>query len=383
MFSINAPDEISLPELTRIVSRRKRVILRNVIVAAAVSVPLVLLLPVKYKAESVILTPQPGQPSLASMAQLSGTGAAAVPGLSLLSGFALRNPADLYMGMLKSRTIADALIEQFRLKDVYGTQYLVNARKRLARNTTIDSGKDTLIHVVVEDSDPRRAAAIANAYMEELSKQNSRLAMTEASQRRLFYETQLSREKDALADAEIGLRNTQQTTGLILPGGQAEALIRSGAQLRAEILSRQAEVEAMRTYATDDNPRYQIVRRELSVLQGELAKIERGGKDGSSLELPTGQLPEATLKYMRKLRDVKYHETLYEILSKQYEAARLDEAKSAPLVQVVDRAVVPEKRSWPPRTILVLSTIFLVAISTGFWILIQHRRDPAQAGHAW
>ena len=373
------PDEISLGTLFQLLVARKRVILRNVIIAAAVVSPLVFFIPVKYRAETVILTPQPGQPSLNAMAQLAGTGSANIPGLSLLSGFALRNPADLYMGMLKSRTIADTLIQKFRLTEVYDVKYLINARKHLARNTTIESGKDTLIHVTVEDSDPRRAAAIANGYIEELSKQNSHLAMTEASQRRLFYEAQLSREKDALADAEVELRNTQQATGLVLPGGQAEAIIRSGAQLHAEILTREAELEAMKTYATENNPRFQTVRRELSVLQGELSRLEQGGPNARSLELPTGQLPEATLKYIRKLRDVKYHETLFEILAKQYEAARLDEAKSAPLVQVLDRAVVPEKRSWPPRTILVLSAVLLVAVASSLRILAKQRRELAGA----
>ena len=157
-----------------------------------------------------------------------------------------------------------------------------------------------------------------------------------------------------------------------MPTGQAEAIIRSGALLRAEILSRQAQVEAMKTFATEDNPRFQIVKHELAALESQLSKVEQGGKQAGVLDLSTGQLPEVTLKYVRKLRDVKYHEALFEILSKQYEAARLDEAKSAPLIQIVDRAIAPERRSWPPRTIFVLSAITFVAIITSFWVLVTN-----------
>ena len=372
-FISYGPDEISLAAVFHTIVRRKRIVLRNAIIAAAVAIPAVFLLPVKYTAEAVILTPQPAQPSLSTMAQLSGSGSLSIPGLSLLAGFPLRNPADLYIGILKSRSIADVLIHQFQLQEVYSDKYLVTARKHLAHNTTIETGKDALIHVLVEDRDPRRAAALANAYVDELSKQNSRLALAEASQRRSFYESQLAREKDALADAEIAMRNTQQATGLVSPVGQTEALVRSGAQLRVEILTRQAQLEAMKTYASDENPRLQLLKRELGALQGELAKIEHGNSSGA-LNLATKELPQSGLEYLRRTRDLRYHETLFEILAKQYEAARLDEAKSTPLVQILDRAVVPEKKSWPPRTIFVLAAICLTAIGTSFWLLLANSR---------
>jgi tyrosine-protein kinase Etk/Wzc len=360
-------EEISLLALFGLLGRNKRKILRVVLITAAVAIPSVFLIPATYTAEAVIFTPQQAQPSLSSMAQLSGVGAAGLPALSLLSGLGMRSPADLYIGVLKSRSVADDLIQQFNLRQVYDDKYLMHARKHLARNTTIATAKDTLIHVEVEDRDPKRAAGLANAYIDELSKQSSRLALTDASQRRTFYEQELRKEKDALADAEVALRNTQQVTGLVIPG-QAEALIRSGAQLRVEIMAREAQLEAMKTFATDDNPRLQIVKRELSVLQGELKKVEEGGQKTGVLDLPTQQLPEAGLKYVRKLRDVKYHEALFEILSKQYEAARLDEGKSAPLIQIVDRAVIPERRSWPPRTIIILAAVLLATLVCCFQI---------------
>lgn len=359
-------EEISFEGFLSILLRHKRGLLRNVLVAAAVATPVVFLLPVKYRAESIILTPQQPQSSLSAMAQLTGLGAGLAP-LSLLTGFGLRNPADLYVGILKSRTIADTLIAKFNMEQVYGDEYLSNARKHLARNTTVEAGKDSLIHVRVDDASPQRAADIANAYVDQLFKQNAQLALTEASQRRAFFEKELVKEKDALADAEIALKNTEQATGLVVPTGQAEALIRSGAQLRGEILSREAQLEGMKAYAADTNPRLQIVKRELAALQSELSKVEDGGSKTGVLDLPTGQLPEVGLKYLRKFRDLKYHETLFEIVSRQYEAARLDEAKSAPQLQIVDLAVPPDKRNWPPRTILILTAVILTALVSAFY----------------
>jgi tyrosine-protein kinase Etk/Wzc len=364
--------EMSLLDVFMILRKHRRAILRNIIIAALVSVPLVFLLPVKYRAEAIILTPQQPQPSLTTMAQLTGMSSVGLPALSLLSGLGLRNPADLYVGILESRTIADNIVAKFDLKRVYGQKDVTRARKHLWKNSAIETSKDSLIHIRVEDREPRRAAEIANSYVDELSIQNSRLALTEASQRRAFYEQELAKEKDLLADAEVALKNTEQATGLVVPTGQAEAIIRSGALLRTEILSRQAQVEAMKTFAADDNPRFQIVKHELAALESQLSKVEQGSKQAGVLDLPTGQLPEVTLKYIRGLRDVKYHEALFEILSKQYEAARLDEAKSAPLIQIVDRAIVPERRSWPPRTILVLSATTFVAFVTSFWLLVTN-----------
>ena len=369
-------NEISFSDLIGSVTRRAKTILWVVLASALASSVVAFLLPSEYTAESVILTPQQPQPSLTAMAQLAGLGNnSALSNLSLLSGFGLRNPADLYVGVLESRTIADAIISRFRLKSVYGDKYLERARKRLARRTTIRAGKDTLIHIKVDDRDPRRAAALANAYVEELSARNTTVALTEASQRRVFFEEQLANEKSVLAKAEDSLKDTQQFTGLVEPTGQAEALIRSASQLRAEILSREAELAGMRTYVADENPRLQMVSHELGALRAELATLEKGEHVSGTPEVPVGRLPQAGLAYLRKYRDVKYHESLYEALAKQYEAARLDEAKAAPLIQVIDTAVIPEKRSWPPRTVLILGTVLLSAVLTICFILMSSKRE--------
>lgn len=370
--------EISIADLLRQLARRKSFIARTVLIVTALATGVAFLWPPKYRAEAVILTPQPQQPSLSAIAQLSGLGqGGALSGLSLLSGFGLRNTADLYVGILESRTIADTLISRFHLKQVYGAKDYYATRKKLARNTDIRAGRDTLIRIRVEDRDPHRAADLTNAYVDGLAEQNSRVAVTEASQRRQFFEAQLAKEKDVLADAEIALRNTQESTGLIAPGGQAEGIIRAVSQLHVQILAQEAKIEAMQAYVTDDNPRLKVAKSELSGLRAALSKLERGNHLAGTPEVPTSQLPEAGLEYLRKYRDVRYHEALFEILSKQYEAARLDEAKSSGLIQVIDRAVVPERRSWPPRTLLILTAAIFAALVASFWVVLSEpRRRP-------
>jgi tyrosine-protein kinase Etk/Wzc len=373
-------EEISLSEITSTLYQNKRAIFRVTAVLALLATATALLLPVKYSAECVILTPQQSQSSLSTMAQLAGIGGGAnLSGLSLLTGLGLHNSTDLYVGILQSRTIADTIIAKFNLKSVYKKRDLYATRKQLVRNTSIKASRDTLIHIRVEDGDAKRAAELANSYAEELSTQNARVALTEASQRRLFFEGQLVKEKDALANAESALRDVEQFTGLIAPGGQADAMIRSVSQLHAEILSKKAQLEAMKTFVADENPRFQSVKRQINVLEGELANLEQGSHVAGVPEIPVGQIPQASLEYIRKYRDVKYHESLFEIMAKQYEAARMDEARAAPLVQVIDRAVVPERKSWPPRTILVLTATAAGAMSASIWTLLSARRQRRMA----
>jgi capsule polysaccharide export protein KpsE/RkpR len=168
------------------------------------------------------------------------------------------------------------------------------------------------------------------------------------------------------------LKNTQQSTGLVIPTGQAEAMIRSASQLQAEILSTQAQLEGLKTYVTEDNPRFQMVKREIGTLQAELAKLRQGNHVAGQPEVPVEQLPEAALKYLRKYRDVKYHEALFEALARQYEAARLDEANAGSPLQIIDKAVTPERRSWPPRIWIIVAGVVFAGLGASFWFLLRH-----------
>lgn len=359
---------ISVVELSTILLLRKRLIFGITLAAALASVAAAFCVPVWYTAEAIILPPQQQQSSIGAFSGVIGslTGSS-----SMASQLGLKSPSDLYIGLLGSRSISDSVVTQFRLKEVYGKQLTSDARKALLKHMEFSSGKDSLIKIKAEDTDPKRAAAIANAFIDELYQQNSRLAITDASQRRLFFEKQLATEREALAKAESDLKETQQSTGMLVPSGQAEALIRGAAQLRAEIVSREVQLQAMRSFATEQNPQLQVLEQEIKSFKSQLAGIEENGGSGSKFELSAGKLPQANLEYIRKFRELKYHETLYELLARQYEAARIDEAKQAPVIQVVDRAIVPDKKSWPPRALLVLAGAAAGLLISSVWVAVM------------
>ncbi len=180
------------------------------------------------------------------------------------------------------------------------------------------------------------------------------MAITEASQRRLFFERQLEEAKNNLAASEESLKTTEQTTGLIQLDSQARALIESAAALRAQIAAKEVQIQSLQTFATSENSQIVRAEQELASLRAQLARLGGSETGGDELMVPKGKVPEAGLEYVRKLRDVKYYETIFGIIARQFEVAKLDEAKQGAIIQVVDSAVPPDKRSFPKRTLIVL-----------------------------
>ena len=339
------------------------------VIALVIGVVVALLLKPTYTASALILPPQQQQSSasallgsLAPLAALGGGGASSL----------LKNPADMYIGILKSETIADQLIAQFHLRKVYRTKTLNDTRKALEKHTEFESQKDSLIHVSVKDHSAQRASDLANGYIDQLYRMNSSLAISEAAQRRLFFDQQVNEERDALNKAEDDLAATQVRTGLIQLSGQAEMIIRTIAEVRAQISSDQVALQGMLTSSTEQNPDVQRLRQQIAALQSQLDKLQDDQKklQPGDTEVPAGRVPAEALEYVRKLREVKYHETLFDLLSKQYEAARIDEAKSAPIIQVIDRAIPPDKKSGPIRSLIVLGLGFAGFVVACFWSLI-------------
>jgi len=344
----------------RLLLARKWLVLLFALLGAIAGLILAFVTPPSYTARATFLPPSaPSSASSALMGQLGQLGALA--GSSGIGG--LKDPSLIYVGILESRTVADELIQQFNLQQVYKTPKLSATEKALAKHTKFIPGKDTLVVVTVEDHDPQRAADIANAYLKVLAKQNDRLALTEASQRRSFFEQQLEHEKNLLADAEVDLTKTEQQTGLIHPTGQAQAQITSIAQTQATISNLELELASVSQGATNENPQVIRIKSEIASQQDHLRRLEgAGGKSEVGNPMPpTGKVPELTLEFVRRQREVKYHEALYQLLLQQFESARLDESRSAPLVQIVDQAVLPDTKSWPPRVIFVLLGAFLAA----------------------
>jgi uncharacterized protein involved in exopolysaccharide biosynthesis len=313
-----------------------------------------LLLPIRYTASTSILPPQQGSSAGSSLlSQLGSLGS--VASLAGSSSLGLKNPNDLQVAMLQSRTVEDAMVNRFHLMQLYDEQRQSDARKKFEKMVTIDSGsKDGLIRISITDRDPQRAAEMANAYVEEFKRQSAGLAVTEASQRRLFFEQQLSQAKDNLANAEEDLKKTGQKTGLVQLDSQTRATIGLLADLRGQIAAKEVEISGLRSFATGENPELQMAEQQLAGLRAQEQKMGAASEGATNALIPKGNMQEASFEYIRKLRDVKYYETIFDLLARQYEVAKVDEAKQGSVVQVVDRAIVPDRKSSPQRTLIVL-----------------------------
>jgi tyrosine-protein kinase Etk/Wzc len=373
--------EVSLLDLLIIAAQRKRMILGYTFLAAVLALIISLLLPKTYTATVTLLPPQQNTSMAAAMAsQIGGMG-----GMAALAGggLGLKNPNEKYVALFKSRTVEDAMVLRYGLMKEYHQKYLSLARKAFENHATVDgSTKDDLIHISVEDRNPQRAAELANGYVGEFRELSQHLAITEASQRRLFFEQELEKAKNNLATAEESLKQTELTTGVIQPDSQERALIESAASLRAQITAREVQIQGMQTYATGENSQLVQAQQELAGLRAQLATLG-GSSDskGSELIVPRGRVPEAGMEYIRKLRDVKYYETIFDILARQFEVAKLDEAKQGSIIQVVDPALPPDLKSSPKRALIVIGVTilaFLLSVITAFFqAAFQHfEKDP-------
>ncbi len=370
-------------DLLIVLCRSKQIILRTTLAAAVLAGIVSLLLPNRYTATATILPPQQSQSLAASMVgQLGALGPMAAMAQKDLG---LKNSNDLYVGMLRSRTSEDALIRRFDLLRVYRDKKMSDARHDLENASSVVLGKEGFVSISVEDKDPSRAPQIANAYVDELRQLTQNVAVTEAGQRRLFFGRQLELAKNNLADAEQALKATEQKTGLIQLDGQAKAIIESVVKLRAAMAAKEVELHAMRLFSTEQNPDVMLGEQQLSGLRVQLARLEKQtggpGDVAGNVQVPAGNVPEAGLQYVRKLRDVKYAETIFELLAKQYEAAKLDEAKTAAVIQVLDPAIEPDRKSSPQRTLMVaIATLLGFFGAVGYVIVAaafaRMRLDP-------
>ncbi len=383
-------DNLSLLDMLVVVVDRRRFVAWFVAIVTLLAVVVSLLLPKSYTAVVTVLPPQQTSAlgaMLASEIGGGGGGLSSLGGMAALAGssLGLKNPNDRYVGMLRSRVVEDAVIEQFGLEKEYHVKLLSDARMVFEHHAEIDgNAKDGLIHISVVDRDPSKAAAIANGYVDQFRDLSQHLAIGEASQRRLFFEQQLEQAKDKLANAEEALKETEQKTGLIQLDSQARALIETVASLRAQIAAREMMIQGMQTYATGQNAQMIEAQQELASLRGQLAKLGGNKETDDGLIVPKGLVPQVGLEYVRKLRDVKYYETIFEVLARQYELAKLDEAREGALVQVVDPAVPPDKRSSPKRSYIVLGSFFgalILAILGAFALnsLERMEDDPESA----
>src|SRR5580658_2436571 len=371
--------EVSLLDITVLLVQHKRFIGRFVLGSAIVAVIVSLLLPVQYEAKVTLLPPSQSSSLesalLGQMGNLGGLGSLT----ALAGGLGLKTPADMYVSLLTSRSVEDAMIQRFGLMGEYGKKRISDARKAFERRTNVVAGsKDGLIRITLEDSDPKRAAELDNGYVDEFRRLSASLAITEASRRRLFFQQELEQTKSDLTAAEEAMRKTQQTTGVLQIDSQARALIESAAILRAQVVAKEVQIQGMRSFAAEDNPALILAKQELTALQSQLEHIAGSQHDsgsqhdnGSDIVLSKGRVTESGLEYLRRLRDLKYYETVFELLAKELEIAKLDEAREGEIVQIVDPAVIPDLKSSPHRTLIVIGMTILGFFVAVFWIIVR------------
>lgn len=347
-------DEVHLLDLLVVLVQHKWLVIGMPVLFGILGVVASLMSTPMFSSTAKILPPQQQQNSgMSAMLGQLGSLAGAAGGLA-----GLKSPNDMYVGLLESRRIADILIQRFKLKERYDMP-MEGARRTLTANSEIKSGgKDGMLTVTVIDKDPQVAADIANAYVDELARLTQTMALTEASQRRMFFEKQLADAKDQLANAEVAMRTTQEKTGLIQPQAQVQAIIGNAAQLKGIIAAKEVQLNAMRTFATGQNPEMLRTQEELRGLKIQLDKLEKNqASNDPGFMVPTGKLPEAGVEYLRRMRDVKYYEAIFEMLSKQFELAKIDEAKNSSMIQVLDSAIPAEQKFKPKRTVIVLTAV--------------------------
>lgn len=337
---------VDLIDLLMALAKRKGFILFATVGVGLLTAVCSFLVPNRFAASASLLPPEQTESSASMLLnQLSGGALGMLAG----NGFGLKNPSELYVDLMRSRTCEDAIVARFELQKQYRTKTPEETRRELENHTDILVNKEGIIGITVEDRDPSKAAAVANAYVEELKQLLQNISTDEAVQRRGFYEQRMDQAKTDLNNAEVNLKNVQQRTGAIHLDNQAKAVIEAVGTLRAEITAKEVKLQAMRMSMTPENVEVLRVQKELAALRAELQKSETQSSGESDPLMATAKIPAVGLEYVRAMRDVKYRELLFELLAKQYESAKLDEGKQAALVQVVDKAVPPQKKSGPKR----------------------------------
>lgn len=378
-----AGQETHFLDLLIVLSKRRKFILWFTFVVSILAVIIVFVIPNKYTAETIVLPPNENS-SLSSTLMSEVASSSALASLAG-AGLNIKNPGDRYVSLFRTQPVEDAVIRRFGLMARYHKKNMFDARRAFESHATVVAGaKDGLIRISVTDRDPKLAAEMANDYVAEFRKLSASLAITEASQRRAFFQQQLLEANGNLVTAEEAMRHTEQTTGVLQIDSQARALIGAAATLRGQIVEKEVQLQAMRTFATDDNPSMVLAEQQLAGLKAQLAQLAGKETDsGSDIIVPKGNIPAAQMEYVRSLRDLRYSEAVVEILAKQFEMAKLDEAREGAIIQVAQVAIPPDKRSSPMRTLtIILATLIGFFVACGWSVaaegLERLKSDPAE-----
>jgi uncharacterized protein involved in exopolysaccharide biosynthesis len=356
--------EINLLELLQVLARRKGVIAKFCGAVAVLAVIYSLLLPNVYSATAKVLPPQKESGGISALLSQAG-------GLGALAGGMVGQGGgtDIYIGIMKSRSVADAVIRRLDLAKEFKTTNQDETRKALESAVKVQAGKDGIISVTASSKDPKMAATLANAMVEELGIRSVQLNLTKAGTERVFLEKRLTVAKGDLQKAEDALRTFQERNKTIRVDSQAAATIAGIAQLKAEIAKTEVQLAALRSYQTDESPEVKMAQSSLAKLRSQLGSQEGRG-DGGAIPA-VGNVPNLGLEYARLMREVKIQEAVFEQLTKQYEMAKLNEAKDSSSLQVLDEAVVPLKKSKPKRSLIVVLATVTAFFCSVFWVFVQ------------
>ena len=347
-------DEISLLDLLQVIVDNLRLLVLGPLAVGILALIISFFIPPTYTAKTQFLPPQQQQSSASALLQSLG----AMGGLAS-AATGLKNPADQFVGFLKSTSIQDGLVERFKLQERYDNKFKVDTRKELQDNTKIAAGKDGIISVEFDDHDPKFAADVANGYVQELRKLMGRLALTEAQLRRTFFEGKLQETKDALAQADQELRATGINASSLK--SSPVAAVEVVARVKAGIVAQEVKIAAMRGYLTESAPEVKQAMVELGALRAQLTNAEKAEPQEA------GQS-----NYVERYRNFKYQETLFELFAKQYELARVDEGREGAVVQVVDVANPPEKKAKPKKALVAILTTLMTGFVLLLFVFIRH-----------
>ena len=337
-------DEISLLELAIALGEEKKTLFLVPAFTTAVAIVVSLLMTPVFTAKTLMMPPQQQQSSaasaLASLGALAGIAGGAV---------GVKSPDEMYIAFMESESFQNSIIKKLDLQTRYEAKTLIDTRTALKGAVKITSDKKSgLLSIEATDKDPKFAAQMANLYVDELHNFLGRLAVTEAQQRRVFYEDQMKKTQSDFANAEARFRAANDKSGMQMTSILAETGLRANAEIRGQIAAKEVQLQAMSRFQTAQNPDVQRLSSEISALRQHLTKLENG--TGNNIPAITPIQQEAVRAY----RDIKVQEAMLEVLIKQYELARVDEAKEGPLLQQVDPATPPERRSKPKRSLIVL-----------------------------
>jgi uncharacterized protein involved in exopolysaccharide biosynthesis len=383
-----APIEISIAELGMVIWQRRRWLAKVIGLGVLVAVGIALLIPNKYTSTAQLMPPDPQALSSTSiLSALAGTGSIA-PTLAggLMNG---RTSGGTFIGILDSQTAQDDIINRFDLRRVYHCKFYVDARKILTERTSIvENNKSGIISIAVTDRDPNRARDLDEAYVEELDKLINKVSTSSARRERIFLEGRIKSVKSDLDASSRALSQFSSRNATMDPQKQGEATVEAAGKLQGELIAAQSELSGLKAQYTDDNMRVREVRGRIDELQRQLRKMSGAGDNVNGADLTADQLlpsvrklPLLGLTYYDLYRQVTVQDTIYQTLTKQYELAKVQEAKEIPAVKVLDKPGMPERKSSPPRGIIILLGFVLSAMVGTTWILVSVLWDLTDDSH--